>query len=91
MKKLIVGIFMVMVMVVVISCGAAEKIYDRQNYESLTNEYGNIELYSGGVLVKEFKDVQILYSSSDTFALWVIKKNGKKFYWQGEAYVDLRD
>jgi len=74
----------------IMSCGYAEKAYDRGNYESLTNERGDIELYSGGELIKSYKNVKILYSSSDTFAMWFKTSDGEKIYWQGEAFIDLK-
>ena len=91
MKKLLVGILMVCFMIgSIMSCGFAEKAYDRGNYESLTNEYGDIELYSGGELIKSYKNVKILYSSSDAFALWFTTTDGEKKYWQGEAFIELK-
>ncbi len=70
-------------------CGLVEKYYEEVNYETLTNAKGRIELYSGGKLVKEFKDSKIIYSNSDSEALYFKDSAGKTHYWQGEAYIEL--
>lgn len=90
MKKLFVVGLMVCMMFVM-SCGWAERVYDRGNYESITNERGDIELYSGGELVDTYKNIKVIYSSSDSFALWFKTDDGAKIYWQGEARIKLRD
>jgi hypothetical protein len=70
------------------ACGTGEKIYDSQNYESLTNEVGTIYVLSGGKITHTFEDAKILYSSSDTQAMWVICK-GKNYYLQGNCVIEL--
>ena len=90
MKKYISILLIVIFCFSFIGCGSMEKIYDEENYESLTNENGDIGLYSGGRLINRFDNVKILYSSSDSFALWFITKDGKKIYWQGEALIHLK-
>ena len=85
MKKII----CVLVLMLCISCGRFEKIYDDSNYESLTNEYVNIECYSGGVVVKRFNYVKIIYSDADSQS--VLFTDGKeKRYWQGDAYIEIK-
>ncbi len=71
-------------------CGRYEKMYDDQNYESLTNEKGNIELYSGGKLITSFTDAKIIYSDSNSFALWIKTSDGDTIYWQGEALIRMK-
>ena len=72
------------------SCGQVEKIYENSNYESITNERGDLELYSGGKLIKTLKNGKIIYSDSDSFAMWIKLNDGSKVYWQGEAYIMLK-
>ena len=71
-------------------CGLFEKAYDRSNYESITNETGDLYLYSGGVLIKTYEDVKILYSNADSFAIFFKTKDGDERYWQGEAEFDMK-
>lgn len=71
------------------SCGLAEKFYEDANYESITNEKGDIKLYSGGELIRELKDVKIIYSDSNSFAMWIKLSNGEIYYWQGEALMHM--
>ena len=71
-----------------LSCGVAEEIYDEANYESLTNETGDIYVLSGGKIIYTYKNAKIIYSSSDTQAMW-IECDGKKYYLQGDCVIDL--
>lgn len=70
-------------------CGDLEKAYDSANYESLSNEYGDIEVYSGGRMIKNYVNVKILYSSSDTQALF-IEQGNKKIYIQGDCIINIK-
>jgi len=90
MKKLSV-IGLMFCLMFVMSCGWSEKAYDRGNYENLTYERGDITLYSGGEVIDTYKNIKVIHSSSDTFALWFTTKDGGKIYWQGEARIILRD
>ena len=69
-------------------CGVGEKIYDRANYESLTNERGNVEVLSGGKVVRTYNNVTILYSASDTQAMWIVV-DGKQIYLQGDCIIEI--
>jgi hypothetical protein len=80
MKKL----FIFIVLLFLMSCGGLESMYDEANYESLVNDYGDLYLYSGGVLIQQFNSVKIIYTSSDTIAIY-FKHEGNIKYWQGEA------
>lgn len=71
-------------------CGTAERMYDSENYESITNERGYIELYSGGVKLKSFHNAKVIYSDSNSFAMWIELDNGKTVYWQGESYMEIK-
>ena len=51
MKKLMTCVVLALVLS---GCGFVEMWYDSSNYESITNERGTIELYSGGVVVKRY-------------------------------------
>lgn len=70
------------------SCGSLEKAYDSENYESLTNETGDIYVLSGGKVMYEYKNAKIIYSSSDTQAMW-IKCNKNEYYLQGDLVIKL--
>ena len=79
-----------LVVFLLFSCGDVERAFDQANYESLTNEHGDMEFYSGGELVKSYKNAKVIYSSSDSFALWIKTEDGKKVYWQGEALINVK-
>ena len=72
-----------------LSCGQLEREYDKLNYESLTNETGDIFLYSGGVLVGKYRDAKIVYSDSDSRSIW-FKHKGKKYYFQGDCLIKIK-
>lgn len=72
------------------SCGYIEKSCDNSNYESLSNEEGTIELYSGGILIETYNNIDIIYSDSDSFAIWFKTEGGEVIYWQGEMRVILK-
>jgi len=78
----------IIVLLSVCACGSMEKMYDDENYESLTNEVGTIQVISGGVITHTFKNAKIIYSSSDTQAMWIICNN-KKYYLQGDCIIEL--
>jgi len=85
MKKL----FFLVLLLCVFSCGQAERIYDKSNYESLTNEIGDIEVFSGGKVVATYRGAKILYSSADTQAMWV-QHDGKEYYLQGDCIIEIK-
>jgi len=70
------------------SCGIIENMYEGLNYESLTNEKGDIYVFSGGKVVRTYENSKVIYSSSDTEAM-LIKCNGKEHYLQGTIVIDL--
>lgn len=73
------------------SCGDAELMYDNANYESMTNETGTITFYSGGIAVKTYRNAKIIYSATDSQALFICTSDGKKVYLQGDVVVDIND
>jgi hypothetical protein len=86
MKKFL---FLLLVLIVLISCGGFESMYDDANYESLVNEYGTLYLYSGGYLIQQYPNVKIIYTGSDTISIY-FKYNDKIYYWQGEALFEKK-
>ncbi|MBI2044691.1 hypothetical protein HYT23_01395 [Candidatus Pacearchaeota archaeon] len=71
-------------------CGYWESTVDEANYESLSNErIKHMELYSGGKMIKNFDNIKIIYSNSDSYSLWFEDSQGNKHYWQGEAFMDF--
>ena len=86
MKKVLCALLMCMM---VVGCGTAERLYDQENYESLTNETGTISLYSGGVLIDTFENAKVKYASSDSEAIWFIDASGEEKYWQGSLKMDI--
>ena len=87
MRKLF---FIVLMILFLSGCGVFEKLFDQANYESLSNEIGTVEMYCGGKLIYTYCDVEILYSDSDSVALWLKLNNGDIVYWQGEAHILLK-
>ena len=71
-------------------CGQMQKFKEQDlHYRTLTGKTGDVILYSGGELVGKYPDAKIIYSSSDTRAIW-FRVNGKDFYWQGDALIELK-
>jgi hypothetical protein len=68
-------------------CGVFEKAYDKSNYESLSNESGEISLYSGGVLIARYENATIRYASADSEAVWLTDAKGNNIYWQGHMML----
>jgi hypothetical protein len=76
MKNLF-NIFMVVLLATIMTgCGSCEKMYDKANYESLTNEPGELTLWSGGKVMAHFSNVEIVYSASDSDALYFVDIKG---------------
>ena len=82
-------LFLIIIVLLLSSCGVVESMYDEGNYESMVNETGFLELYSGGECVKRYDNVKIIYTSSDTTAIY-FKHNNEMKYWQGDAYFKLK-
>ena len=76
-------------MIFLIGCGTMEQAYDKQNYESLTNETGTVHVYSGGIEIATYENATVIYSSSDTQAMWIETKDGNTKYLQGDCIIDL--
>lgn len=87
--KSVIGLGLAGIILTTSSCGGCERKYDSWNYESITNEKGSLELYSGGKAVKKFDEVKIIYSDADSQAI-MFESNGKTLYWQGDALIKLK-
>ena len=57
-------------------CGSCEKMYDKANYESITNEDGSLVIYSGGKIMAKFSNITITYSAADSDALYFTDVKG---------------
>jgi hypothetical protein len=68
-------------------CGVFEKAYDHSNYESLSNERGDVSLYSGGVLIAKYENAIVRYASADSEAVWLTDAKGNDIYWQGHMLL----
>jgi len=69
------------------SCGHLENMCDEANYESLSSEEGTIELISCGEVIATYLNAEVIYSSSDTMALWFEDSDGRVIYWQGDVRI----
>ena len=88
--------FMIIVLAVMVGglttgCGVVESWYDEANYESLTNETGDVEIMSGGKVMYKYENAKIKYSSSDTDAIWFTTADGHDKYVQPGVLVHLED
>ena len=88
MKNVIKLLMVLFILTITSSCGLLESFYDGANYESLTNETGTVYFYSGGKLVNTYPGATVIYSSSDTQAMW-IEWNDKDYYLQGDVIIDI--
>lgn len=73
-----------------IGCGKVEKIYDNYNYESITNEKGELSVISGGKIVAMYPNCKIIYSDSNTNALFIETNDGEEVYIQGDIIFELK-
>lgn len=65
--------------VLLTACGQCSRIYDNSNYESITNESGELVLWSGGEIMAKFYNVDIVYSSADSDAMYFKVINGSMY------------
>lgn len=86
MKKLLI---IIAAAVFFTSCGQFERLYDMSNYESLTNEKGNIAFYSGGKLIKSYNNATVIYSDADSSAMFIETSEGKEVFLQGDVIIEL--
>ena len=68
--KLTKVILFVLLAIILSGCGSCEKMYDKANYESITNENGILTLWSGGNIMATFSKVEITYSAADSDAMY---------------------
>jgi len=87
MKKLLVAL--VVGAFLFSGCGLLERGLDNSNYESLSNEKGDLKLYDGGELIATYPNSKIIYSSADTNAVFFEDENGNEKYWQGTMLMDI--
>lgn len=71
-------------------CGSLEKGCEDANYETITNEEGNITLVSGGVEYAHYDYVDIVYSNSDSQSVLFRTKEGQKIFWQGDMKFEIK-
>jgi hypothetical protein len=73
------NIFIVIILATIMTgCGSYDnaKMYDKTNYESITNENGILTLWSGGKIMAVFPEMEIDYSPADSDALYFTDKKG---------------
>lgn len=72
-------------------CGLWNKTIEQSaSYQTLVGKKGHITFYLGnGNVLNDFPDAKVVYSSSDSRCLW-IEAEGKEYYWQGDAKVELK-
>ena len=76
-------------LVLTTGCGKWRKFKEQDlSYRSLTGKTGHIRLYAAGELIADYPNAEILYSASDSAALWV-KVDDKEVYWQGDALIEF--
>lgn len=81
---------LIVAVLVLFSCGQLEKLYDKSNYESLTNEIVDITLLGPDAAVyKKFKGAKVLYTDSNSLALWFTHE-GTTYYWQGYCLLVVK-
>lgn len=83
-------ILIVLLAVIMTGCGSCEKMYDKANYESITNESGILTLWSGGKIMAVFHKMSIEYSAADSDALFIIDTEGSNITLRstaGELYT----
>lgn len=86
MKKLIIIMIAVSLLV---SCGGFNKKRDEMSYISLTGRTVDLRVFSGGVLIEEYKNVEVEYSNSDSETLWINTPTGL-VYIQGEVIANIK-
>jgi len=89
MKKILVFITCFMI-VGIVGCGTAEQIYDRQNYESITNERGDMVVVSGGDTLATYLDCKVIYADANSQAIWIKTLEGKEIYIQGDVIFTMK-
>ncbi len=93
-KTLIGGLAALALLPSITGCGDFQ-ITTEQNldYRTLSGRAGDVTLYSGGKIIEEYDNAKIIYSSSDSRALWFSVKTfdgeKKEIFWQGDAKVEL--
>lgn len=92
MKKIILlfGMCLVLLSSGMMGCGILENMYDNVNYESLSDERGDIKIISGGKTVFEFQNIKIKYSNADTQAMFFTTSDGKDMYWQDGLLMEIK-
>jgi len=72
------------------SCGNIEKAYDRQNYESITNEKGDLYMISGGDTVATYLNCKIKYADANSQTILIKTNDNKEIYIQGDVIFNMK-
>lgn len=70
MNKLFIFFVVVILVTLMTGCGGCERMYDKANYESITNDIGELTLWNGGEVMAYFSAVKITYSAADSDAMY---------------------
>ncbi len=89
MQRLWLILVLLLAMFAISGCGGCERLLDGWNYESLSNETANVEVLSGGQVLRKYENVKIIYADADTQTLSIRTKEGKFFYLQGDLIVEV--
>jgi hypothetical protein len=71
-------------------CGFVEAFYDNANYESITNERGDIYMISGGDTTAVYLDCKVKYADANSQAVWITDSEGEEHYVQGDLIFDMK-
>lgn len=88
-KSTLISLLVIAMMLMFSSCGVLEGLYDGANYESLTNEKVNVEIISGGKVLRTYKNAKVIYSSSDTQSLMIRTSQGVERFIQGDVDIEI--
>lgn len=87
-----VAIGVLIVLILTTGCGKWRKFKEQDlAYKTLTGKTGHIRLYAAGEMIADYLNAEILYSSSDSNALWIKTSENQQIYWQGDALIVLNE
>jgi len=70
MNKLFIFFMVAILATLITSCGTIEKAYEKQNFETITNDTGELTLWNGGKVMAYFSKIKVTYSASDSDAMY---------------------
>lgn len=89
MKQILALVLIVMLLLSISGCGWWERKAEELSYRTPTGKTADVYYIQCGDTIEAYIGAKIIYSSSDSDALWIEDQNGNEHYLQGSVILDF--